>query len=57
LELLEDEIARREEAVAELERRLADDWSDADRVAEHARARRELQELLARWEALFEAQA
>jgi ATP-binding cassette subfamily F protein 3 len=54
LERLEGEISRQEEAVAELERRLADDWSDVDTVAAHRRARAELQELLTRWERLFE---
>jgi ATP-binding cassette subfamily F protein 3 len=54
LELVEAEIAAREEAVAELERELADDWSNADKLAAHRRARNELQTLLARWETLFE---
>jgi ATP-binding cassette subfamily F protein 3 len=54
LEQIESEIARREAAVAELERQLAENWSDADKLAEHRRARGELQELLARWESLFE---
>jgi ATP-binding cassette subfamily F protein 3 len=54
LELVEAEIARREEAVGELERQLAEDWSDVDKLAEHRRVRDELQELLARWESLFE---
>jgi ATP-binding cassette subfamily F protein 3 len=54
LELVEAEIARREEAVAELERQLADDWTNVDVLAAHRRARDELQALLERWEALFE---
>ncbi|HYX89461.1 MAG TPA: ABC-F family ATP-binding cassette domain-containing protein [Gaiellaceae bacterium] len=54
LELLEGEIARQEETVAELERRLAEDWSNVDTLAAHRRARDELQELLSRWEQLFE---
>ena len=54
LERLETEISRREEEVAALERRLADDWSNADTLAAHRQARDELQALLARWEQLFE---
>ncbi len=58
LERIEAEIAAREERIEELERSLAADWSDVDLIASHRRARSELQELLARWEALFdEAQA
>jgi hypothetical protein len=40
--------------VAELERRLADDWANVDLVAGHRAAREELATLLARWETLFE---
>ena len=40
--------------IAELERQLADDWSNVDVVAAHRRARDELQSLLTRWEQLFE---
>ena len=54
LELVEAKIAERETAVAELERRLAEDWQDVDALAAHRRARDELQALLARWETLFE---
>jgi ATP-binding cassette subfamily F protein 3 len=54
LELIEAEIASREKAVAELERLLAEDWTDVDTLTAHRRARDELQALLARWEALFE---
>jgi ATP-binding cassette subfamily F protein 3 len=54
LERLEADIAAREEAVAELERRLAEDWGDVDVLAQHRRAREELQALLERWETLFE---
>src|SRR5207237_7727915 len=50
LERIEAEIASREEQVAELERRLADDWSDVDTVAAHRRVRDELQSLLSQWE-------
>jgi ATP-binding cassette, subfamily F, member 3 len=55
LERLETQIAEREEAVAELERRLAEDWSNVETLAAHKRARDELQSLLNRWEALFES--
>jgi ATP-binding cassette subfamily F protein 3 len=54
LEQVESEIAAREQAVAELEQRLADDWADADTLAAHRAARDELQALLARWEQLFD---
>jgi ATP-binding cassette subfamily F protein 3 len=54
LERLEGEIAQKEQAVAELERRLADDWSDVGTLAAHRHAREELQGLIARWERLFE---
>ncbi|MDQ3893233.1 MAG: ATP-binding cassette domain-containing protein, partial [Actinomycetota bacterium] len=54
LEAIEAEIAVREEAVADLERRLAEDWTNLDTLAEHRRTRDELQALLARWESLFE---
>src|SRR5438105_671252 len=54
LERLEAEIAEREGAVGELERRLAEDWGDVEKLAEHRRARDELQALLERWETLFE---
>jgi len=54
LELVEREITRAEERVAELEGRLAEDWTNADLVAAHGAARRDLTGLLARWERLFE---
>jgi ATP-binding cassette subfamily F protein 3 len=54
LERLEAEISQREEAVSELERSLADDWANVEKLAEHRRARDELQALIARWEQLFE---
>jgi ATP-binding cassette subfamily F protein 3 len=54
LERIEAEIAEREGAVADLERRLADDWQDVETLAAHRRARDELQALLERWETLFE---
>jgi len=54
LEVVEAEIARQEEAVAELERRLADDWGNVELLAAHRAARDQLQQLIARWEQLFE---
>ena len=54
LERLEGEIADREATVAELERRLSEDWSDVDVLDAHRRARDELRELLSRWERVFE---
>ncbi len=54
LERLESEIARQEEAVASLERRLSEDWSDVATLAAHRSARDELQGLISRWERLFE---
>ena len=41
--------------MADLERRLADDWGDVDLLAAHRAARVQLESLLARWERLFEA--
>jgi len=55
LELVEREVARAEERVNELERRLADDWSDMALLSAHREAREDLEALLRRWEALFEA--
>jgi ATP-binding cassette subfamily F protein 3 len=54
LERLESEISRQEEAVARLERRLSEDWSDVSTLAAHRSARDELQGLISRWERLFE---
>jgi ATP-binding cassette subfamily F protein 3 len=54
LDRLESDIADREAEIAELERLLADDWSNVDVVAAHRRARDDLQTLLTRWEQLFE---
>jgi ATP-binding cassette subfamily F protein 3 len=54
LERIEAEIAERENMVAELERRLAEDWNDVEMLAAHRSARDELQVLLQRWEHLFE---
>jgi ATPase subunit of ABC transporter with duplicated ATPase domains len=54
LELIEAEIAVREAEVAELERKLAEDWSNVDVLAAHRRSRDALTALLQRWEQLFE---
>jgi ATP-binding cassette subfamily F protein 3 len=54
LERIEAEIAARESTVAELERRLSEDWNDIEVLAAHRQARDELQGLLQRWETLFE---
>ena len=54
IELVEREIARTEERVAELERQLADDWTNVDLVTAHRAARDDLAALLERWEGLFE---
>jgi ATP-binding cassette subfamily F protein 3 len=55
LDRVEASIAAAEERVAELERRLADDWTNVDTLAAHRAARDELQALLERWEQLFES--
>jgi ATP-binding cassette subfamily F protein 3 len=57
LELVEAEVARAEERVAELERKLSVDWSDLALLTAHREARSDLEALLKRWEALFEAKA
>jgi ATP-binding cassette, subfamily F, member 3 len=58
LELLEAEITGVEARIAELERTLADDWTNMDALSAHRAARDELVTLLERWEALFaEAQS
>src|SRR3954467_5841742 len=54
LERIEAQIAERETTVADLERRLADDWNDVETLAAHRQARDELQALLQRWESAFE---
>ena len=55
LELVEAEVARAEERVNELERKLAEDWGDATLLAAHKEAREDLAALISRWESLFEA--
>ena len=54
LERIEAEIAAHENTIGELERRLAEDWNDVERLEAHRNAREELQALLQRWERLFE---
>jgi ATP-binding cassette subfamily F protein 3 len=54
LERIEAQIAQRESIVADLERRLAEDWNDVETLAAHRQARDELQALLQRWESAFE---
>jgi ATP-binding cassette subfamily F protein 3 len=51
---LEAEIEEKEREVTALERKLADDWSDADAIDAHARARAELTRLFERWERLLD---
>jgi ATP-binding cassette subfamily F protein 3 len=53
LELLEGQIAAVEARIAELERTLADDWTNMDVLGAHRAARDELVRLLERWEVLF----
>jgi ATP-binding cassette subfamily F protein 3 len=55
IELVEAEVARAEERLAEIERKLAEDWGDVDLLAAHRAAREELAALIERWEGLFEA--
>jgi ATP-binding cassette subfamily F protein 3 len=51
---VEAQIEAQERLVADLERRLAEDWRDLEAIEAHRGARKELQALLARWEVLFE---
>ena len=55
LQRLEAEIAARETEVAELEKKLAEDWTDVDVLAAHKRSRDALTALLQRWEQLFDS--
>jgi ATP-binding cassette subfamily F protein 3 len=55
LERIEAEISAREAEVAELEKKLAEDWTDVDVLAAHRRSRDALTALLERWEQLFDA--
>jgi ATP-binding cassette subfamily F protein 3 len=54
LERLEAQIATAESRVSELEGKLASDWTDMDVLTAHRAARDELQQLIGRWERLFE---
>ena len=54
LERLEASIGAAELLISELEGKLAGDWTDMDVLTAHRAARDELQQLLARWEVLFE---
>ena len=54
LAAIEGEIEQAEREVAQLEEKLAQDWTDTETIAAHARAREELKDLLARWETLLE---
>jgi hypothetical protein len=55
LELVEQEVARTEQRVNDLEAKLAADWSDMALLSAHREARADLEALLRRWEALFES--
>ncbi len=55
LDRIEAEIEAKEHAVAELERKLADDWANVDAVTAYRRAREELEALFERWESLVES--
>jgi ATP-binding cassette subfamily F protein 3 len=55
LDLVEAEVEKAEARLAEVEQKLAADWSDVELVAEHKRAREALDALLRRWESLFQA--
>ncbi|MGH3040838.1 MAG: ABC-F family ATP-binding cassette domain-containing protein, partial [Gaiellaceae bacterium] len=54
LAAIEAEIEQAEREVGQLEEKLAADWTDAQTIAAHSRAREDLQALLARWETLLE---
>jgi hypothetical protein len=54
LERVEASIEATEARVVELERLLADDWTNMDTLTAHRAARDELRNLLERWEELFE---
>ena len=55
LEQIETSIQARELELADLEQRLAEDWGDVETLAAHKVARDDLQNLLERWEQLFES--
>jgi ATP-binding cassette, subfamily F, member 3 len=54
LEQVERRIGALEQHVAQLEAKLAEDWTNMDTLTEYRASRDELQSLLARWEVLFE---
>ena len=56
IEQVEKEIARSEAEVADLEKKLAEDWTNAMLVTAHKTAREDLATLFARWESLVEAE-
>jgi ATPase subunit of ABC transporter with duplicated ATPase domains len=55
LQKVEAAIDERETELAELERKLVEDWGNVETLAAHKAARDDLQALLTRWEQLFEA--
>jgi hypothetical protein len=52
---VERDVERAEARLADLERKLAEDWGDAALADQHRSARLELDRLLAQWESLFDA--
>jgi ATP-binding cassette subfamily F protein 3 len=54
LDEVEAEVEKAEARLADVEQKLAADWSDVELVAAHKRARDELDALLRRWESLFQ---
>jgi ATP-binding cassette subfamily F protein 3 len=54
LDVVEAEVEKAEARLADVEQKLAADWSDVELVAAHKRARDELDTLLRRWESLFQ---
>ena len=52
---MEKRITTLEQHVAQLEAKLAEDWTNMDTLTEYRSSRDELQELLGRWEVLFES--
>jgi ATP-binding cassette subfamily F protein 3 len=55
LEQVERRVTTLETKIEQLEAKLAEDWTNMDMLTEYRTSRDELQELLARWEALFES--
>jgi ATP-binding cassette, subfamily F, member 3 len=51
---VEAEIEAKEQALSDLERRLAEDWGNVDLVAAHRATRNQLTHLFERWEALLQ---